>query len=377
MSDEVFRQTRKKITPEELGTPVPRQHLEENPLDRIHEVQRAVAQEAGKESVMPSFESSFQISGNMPDAFREALQKKGLPPESVAPNIVKRPKAATAPPRQKQQASPNMRVTGSEELEGLLRKLTDACVWEEINLPSNGKFYTDIPSVLHIRPMSGEEEQILATPRHVRRGKAIDMIFERCLREKIDPEQLVSADRTYLLIYLRGISYTPEYDVEITCPSCAFRFTHTINLDTDLSLEVCPEDFCPDQLTGTLPTSNFHYQYRLATGKDEQDIAHYREEQMREYGENTDDDTLLYRTALLLESVESVIQKPELKLLLKRLPINDVAHLRNVINDPPFGVKTLISIWCRNPNCNHNFDIDLPMEANFFFPRKKREKTQA
>jgi hypothetical protein len=59
---------------------------------------------------------------------------------------------------------------------------------------------------------------------------------------------------------------------------------------------------------------------------------------------------------------------------MKKLPINDVSYLRNEINDPPFGVKTEIPMVC--PSCTAEFDIDLPLEANFFFPKKK-EKTLA
>ncbi|WP_447516277.1 hypothetical protein, partial [Clostridioides difficile] len=63
--------------------------------------------------------------------------------------------------------------------------------------------------------MTGEEEQILATPRFVRKGQAINMIFQRCLKEQFRPEQFLTIDRTYILIYLRGISYSPNYDVEV------------------------------------------------------------------------------------------------------------------------------------------------------------------
>jgi len=268
----------------------------------------------------------------------------------------------------------NFRVQGSDALEELLNKLTTDHVWEEIELPSKGNFYDSVPGVLNLRPMTGEEEQILATPRFVRKGQAIDMIFQRCIRENIETEELLSIDRTFILIYLRGISYTPEYDVEIKCSACETKFNTVIDLNS-LEVESCPPEFDIKTLKGVLPTSGFDYKYRLATGGDEQAVSNYRDKRIRMFGDQSEDDTLLYRTAVLLEHVERVNETKELVMLLKRLPISDVAHLRNQINEPPFGVNTDVPLVC--PSCMEEFSVDLPLEANFFFPRKKKEETQA
>jgi hypothetical protein len=83
------------------------------------------------------------------------------------------------------------------------------------------------------------------------------------------------------------------------------------------------------------------------------------------------DDTLAYRTVLLLQDIEGLSDKEELKKLVAALPINDVAHIRNMTADPPFGVDTEIEITC--PGCYHEFSIDLPLEASFFFPRQKKK----
>jgi hypothetical protein len=388
MADEVFRQSRKKITPDELrDTP----GENSNPLDQIKSIQQAVAKETGRDVPQP-FEAPFQIEGNIPPEFRSALMRKaqqgGMPePRPVAP---KKPEddenfeTFEAPPDKprphvtnKQRATPDakIRVQGTDALEGLLQKLADKHQWEQFTWPSKGKFYTDIPETVHVRTMTGEEEQILSTPRWVKKGLAIDMIFRRCIRETIDTEQLLSVDRTNLLIFLRGISYTPEYDVEIKCPSCSIKFAHVIDLN-DLEIDVCPDDFGPDRLRGKLPVSKFNYSYRLATGADDQEVTNYRERRIGQWGDQGEDDTLLYRTALLLDEIEGVSMKKELAVLLKKLPIQDVGHLRNEINQPPFGVDTMIPILCPNGGCSEEFKIDLPMEANFFFPRKKEPRNQ-
>jgi hypothetical protein len=396
MADETFRLSRKKITPEDLNAAenLPRDAASnQNPLDSIRSMQEAVAKETGKDVARP-FDSPFEIGGNVPPEFRAALQGKNVniakAPATETPVV--RPKKNSsakeeesfetfeAPPeraRSQKKATPDSQVTktqGSDQLENLLGRLAETHQWEPFAWPSRGKFYENIPEVVGIRAMTGEEEQILATPRFVKRGKAIDMIFRRCIRENINTEELLSADRTHLLIYLRGISYTPEYDVEIKCPNCTVKFPHVIDLN-EIEVESCPDEFGPDNLSGTLPASGFHYGYRLATGQDEQEIQAYRERRVQQWGDQGEDDTLLYRTALLLEEIEGVTMKKELAVLLKKLPIQDVAYLRNEINTPPFGVDTQLPIMC--PSCNEDFKIDLPLEANFFFPRKKPERIQA
>lgn len=380
MSDDVFRQTRKKVTAADLGNTG-----DEHPFETIHSVQQAVAKETGKEVAKPFENPPFQISGNIPPQFQQALAQRAMganpavhaasedegfdtfeaPPDR--PRVAKVSKSVPTPDAM-------VRPTSSDALDNLLQQLNGMHQWEEFTFPSKGKFYETVPALVHVRAMTGEEEQILATPRYVKRGKAIDMIFRRCIKENINTEELLSADRTHLLIFLRGISYTPEYDVEIKCPNCSMKFAHVIDLN-EMNVESCPDSFGPESLSGVLPVSKFKYRYRLATGQDEQEISNYREKRIQQWGGQSEDDTLLYRTALLLDEIQGVSMKRELAMLLKKLPIQDVGHLRNEINTPPFGVDTEIPILC--PSCSEEFKLDLPLEANFFFPRKKAEKIQA
>lgn len=376
MADEVFRQNRNKITDGDLEGNNPQQ----NPLESVRSVQEAISKETGRDLPKTFEQGPIQISGNIPPEFRAALQQKQPQDKAGNQSDDEGFDAFEAPPDRKRpqqkQATPDskIRVQGSDALEGLLQQLAEKHTWEQFEFPSRGKFYENIPATINVRAMTGEEEQILATPRWVRKGKAIDMIFRRCIKEPINTEELLSSDRTHLLIYLRGISYTPEYDVEIKCPNCSIKFAHVIDLN-ELEVDSCPDDFSIENLSGVLPVSKFRYSYRLATGQDEQEISSYREKRIQQWGDQGEDDTLLYRTALLLEEIEGVTMKKELSLLLKKLPIQDVAHLRNEINTPPFGVDTELSVLC--PSCTEEFKIDLPLETNFFFPRKKAKETQA
>jgi hypothetical protein len=341
-------------------------------------------------------ESPIQFKGKAPPQFFKALKQlkeekndsdisRGKDPyadiSAAAPAPEEMPTAPTPPPVQKKQYTPpkqhqtKARVTGSPQLEDLLANLIDQGVtYDEITLPSRGVFYSgnDGPAngVLHVRSMTGEEEQILSTPRYVKRGTAINMIFQRCVKENIKADTLLTVDRTYLLIWLRGISYGHEYEVEIKCPDCDKKFNHTINL-SELMVNYCPADMSPP-LMDVLPKCGYKFIWHLPKGMDENKVQDYRDKRLKEFGDSGTDDSLIYRMSLMLDEIEGVKDKTELMLLLKKLPIQDVSYLRSLTLDPPFGVDTKCQITCAS--CYHDFEVELPLEAGFFFPRHKRKK---
>jgi len=377
MPEETFRQERKPISKSEIQNHEPAANP--NVFENVDAVRRAVSNESSNEPYTARPDAApFAIEGlkNAPAAFLDRLNGNfnNNEEQSQPTNRMQQKR----PQQRQQQPQSNLRVTGSNKLEELLAELGPiANTYGEVQLPSLGKFYNgeDGPTdgIIHIRPMTGEEEQILATPVFVKRGQAINMIFNRCMKEKYNSENFLSADRTFLLIWLRGISYGPEYDVEVICPFTDKKFTHTIDLN--LEIETCPDNFNYESLTGVLPTTNYNFRYKLSTGADEQRIQDYRDKKSKFDTAGQSDDTLLYRTAMLVEDIEGLTDKHEIQILMKKLPISDVSYLRNLTSEPPFGPDTKITIT--SPFNMEDFEIDLPLEANFFFPRQRKTLAQA
>ncbi len=382
MTDEVFRPRKSPIPNQEQAV----SQDQGNPVDQVQNFQSQVRGDSPAPAPKASEGAApFQISGAVPPAFQAALaaaRQQNTPVEQqLSGNDPKRGfgqmsaggEAPVARPQQQQS-----QISGSSHLKDLLASLKDnAGVYEEIQLPSKGRFYdgTNGPSsgIVSIRPMTGEEEQILATPRLVKKGQAINMIFQKCIKEQFRAENLLTVDRTYLLIYLRGISYSPSYEVEIKCPECDTKFNTAIDLN-NLYVDYCPDDYGPE-LRDVLPNSKLPFSYRLSSGRDEQEVSEHRERRIKAFGDSGADDTLLYRTSLLLNNIDGISDKNELQILLKNLPISDVSHIRNCINEPSFGVDTNVDIVCAS--CLAEFTLDLPLESNFFFPRRRKTKTQA
>ena len=255
MADEAFRPKR------------PNKDVSENESNEANETQESYSPVS--ESQPSEGGSNVQIKGNIPAEFARAL-KEGRG-ESTEP---KSGFSSMGEEKEQKMKSFDKKEVSTGHLKELLEIIKgSSSVYEEIQLPSKGRFYDgeNGPSngVVSIRPMTGEEEQILATPRFVRKGQAINMIFQKCLKEgnQFKSENLLSVDRTFLLIYLRGISYTPKYEVEIKCPECDAKFSTTIDLNA-LYVESCPDTYGPN-LKDVLPTTKLPFTYRLSTGKDE------------------------------------------------------------------------------------------------------------
>lgn len=400
MSENFFKQQRQPINPNDFGGDddaeinAMRSHLNESadsesptgpppPIMMKGKVPPQLQQQLNKQQ--------FQPQPQQPK-FTEFQQEEGLSDaqqmHQAAKRLLNRPQqeqsqqpfnpASFDPNKQMQRFDPNEAKFGQfkdQNFESILRKLAGHSTYEQIELPSRGKFYTrgegPANGVLHIRKMTGHEEQILYTPRYVKQNQALNMVFKECIGEQINPELLLSEDRTYLMIYLRGISYTPQYRVEIQCPSCTKPFETDIDLGS-LDVNYCPDDFTLESLTDTLPTSGLRVRWRLATGRDDTLVTEHRETRIKQWGDRVADDTMLYRSSLLIEEIEGVVNKTHIQHILERLPINDMAYIRELLNEPPFGVKTKVGMIC--PHCAHEFETEMPMELSFFFPKPSLQK---
>jgi hypothetical protein len=78
---------------------------------------------------------------------------------------------------------------------------------------------------------------------------------------------------------------------------------------------------------------------------------------------------------MLVNNIGDLTNKNEIQILIKNLPVDDINHIRNCVNEPPFGVETEIEVFC--PNCYSEFKQELPSDQNFFFPKKKKQNSQA
>ncbi len=240
--------------------------------------------------------------------------------------------------------------------------------------------FTDEDGVRHvkarIRKLTGNEEAILADPKlRQNTGRLVTELLASCVREiegveKIGPKVtagLTSADRNFLLLELRKITFGTELEARYGCPSCEEKFEVVEDLDL-FECRRCEEDGDP-QITVDLEDGyedrdgEVHRRatFRLPTGEDEEKIA-----------------TAMKRNAsrgvnlLLARCLTSLGTLPDNRLrglgarIFADLTMSDRALIERAIRRESPGVDLRHEIDC--PICGHGFEISLDM-TNFFSPR--------
>ncbi len=106
--------------------------------------------------------------------------------------------------------------------------------WEEVPLPSDGLYYEGWKNgTVRVRAMTQSVEKAFANRRLIQSGGAIDKMFEQCseLPGNMNPQDLLIGDRTFLLYYVRGLTYGNLYKFVSRCPHCGAENSHTYDMN--------------------------------------------------------------------------------------------------------------------------------------------------
>lgn len=288
----------------------------------------------------------------------------------------------------------------------LSKKEEELIPWQEITLPSKGLYYDGrIPGgKVQVRPMGLYADKALATARLVKTGKAIDYIFQHCVRLP-DPDfevlDLLSDDRVFLLYVLRGITHGNEYEFFLKCPACDSNSQHEYDLndlwetmqeppvDEDGSPLVEPFKLVLPYLSDQVG-EDFWVTVRFLRGKDNMDFmgadpgkdlsprkARNRKNRGKRpvydpVGERSEDldETLEKNINRVIVSVMGVEDRRKIQALVERLHSEDIAVITEWLRMNSPGVDTSIETDC--PHCSAVIAAPLPITESFFRPKKRR-----
>lgn len=247
----------------------------------------------------------------------------------------------------------------------------------EVTLPVG---YTDAEGATHrrvsLRKMTGKEEAILADRKYQRNGgKLVSELLHSCITRIGDEEpnghrpatRMYSADRNFLLLKLRSITFGPELEATYTCPSCGEALQVVEDLDAlpvkavadgegaaEVALEL--EDGYVDR-DGQVHTA---ITLRLPTGADEEAVA----SQMRE-------NPSLGKNALLSRCVRSLgdLPRPRLEALgpkiMSELTMSDRRRIDRALEEAAPGVDLIREHECHG--CGQAFTSSLDL-SRFLSP---------
>lgn len=234
--------------------------------------------------------------------------------------------------------------------------------------------YTDEEGNLHrtvvLRKMTGKEEAILADKRNQRNGgKLVTELLHSCLVKLGDlqrngpstVEAMYSADRNFLLLKLRSITFGPELPAHYTCPACNESIEVVEDLD-DLPVRTLSDGESPDDVVvaledGYLDKDGQVYtalRLRLPTGADESAVA----PQMRQ-------NASLGKNALLSRCLKSLGDLPKHRLeaigpkILADLTLTDRRLIDRALNEVAPGVEITRQVEC--PSCGQSFKASLDL----------------
>lgn len=221
-----------------------------------------------------------------------------------------------------------------------------------------------------LRKMTGRDEAILADPQHQRNGgKLVTELLSSCVirlgsTDKVSRDtisEMYSADRNYLLMKLRTVTFGDELETSYTCPSCGHATQYMEDL-SELPIKTLGEGESPDDIVveledGYVDKNGEVYTaltLRLPTGADEAAVS----PQMRK-------NASLGKNALLARCIQSLGDMPKHRLnalgpkIMADLTMTDRRLIDRALNHAAPGVDLIRELEC--PSCGHEFKTSLDM----------------
>lgn len=228
-------------------------------------------------------------------------------------------------------------------------------VFEE-KLPLSGK-------QVRLRGMTGHEEDMLTDKQLTKKGKVMDNILAACIEaidgvkpSIADVAKLATADRTFILVKIRELSYGEVIEnAEIICSNKNCREKHIVDIDlSELPVRVSETGDADEETEFTLPTSGTKVKFRQLKGTDEQKLAKFGEAEILTVG-----------IQLRLTEVEGK-HVNDYKKWLKDLPVRDRSALRKAMEETELGIDTVIKMEC--DECGTELKVRAEALQGFFFP---------
>ena len=243
---------------------------------------------------------------------------------------------------------------------------------ESVPLPSKGVIYdSDSPlhgqETLEIRPMTAREEDILTSRAYIKNGTVISKLIDSCLVDKrINSEDLISGDRTALMVALRITGYGADYDIEVSCPNCGVTNKTTFDLASLplKRLDIDPVSLGSNLFEVQLPVTKKNVKVKFLTGHDEKEMMTINERKKKK-GISTDTG-VTDRLTRSIEAIDNITDKNKIAFFVKNMPVRDSLALRKFLDNQEPGVTMKSHLRCNS--CHEESEVDLPIGSTFFWP---------
>lgn len=239
---------------------------------------------------------------------------------------------------------------------------------ENVYLPSEGLFYPNGQSVVKIKYLTADAEDIIFSSELINSGRVLDVLLNHGIHDSfgLNPEDMLTGDRNAILVELRKTGFGEEYQSnEEVCPSCGQKHKPLIDLN-DIKYKKNTEK--PDSMgeySVELPVTKKQIKFRLFTGQDEKVLS--------KLSGSNNKNKIKYNKIITERYIRQIMEvdgqrdKTYIKKFIGFMPLKDSAFLREYIKIVEPGLDLNVKIEC--DNCGHVYDKEIVLSPiNLFYP---------
>jgi hypothetical protein len=243
---------------------------------------------------------------------------------------------------------------------------------DRISLPSKGLIYPPGHPLcnedgVEIKSLTAKEEDILTSSALIKNGTVLTKLMESCLMNKtIDPDDLILGDRNAILIAIRVTGYGAEYSAKLNCDACNQEFEADFTLN---GLSIKPLSATPIQpntnlFSFKLPKSGLDVQFKLLTGKDENEMSQIKDRSKKLGGQI--DKSVTLRLFHSIISINGETDRQKINYIATNMIASDSRALRKYIQEisPNIDMKQ----WTKCKNCGEQMEVEIPLGISFLWP---------
>ncbi len=236
---------------------------------------------------------------------------------------------------------------------------------EEHRLPSNGVLEDLVHDVVTLRNMTTAEEKMLLGSSG---EKVFDMMIKECVvsPEDLDIGDLLTADKHFMIIKLRILSFGSDYPVSYT-HSCGDTSEYILNLE-ELPVHYLPDDFVEPYDEFKLPVCGDTIALKVPRNRDIENINKKVKRFNKKYPSAKGDISYIYRLSANIFSINGEDKtESELESYMGSLHSKDSSYIKHRIGKLEVGIDTTIITECNG--CGEDIDFELPFNESFFRSR--------
>lgn len=246
--------------------------------------------------------------------------------------------------------------------------------YQPVKLPSLGYLYSNEAlksGWINIRAYAAPEESLIAQANRDNIQMVINSVLESCIKEDINVGDLTSEDGFYLLVWLRANSYSPLYQMELTCPYCKRDISSGVNL-AELQVKYLDKEI-KEPIEKTLPRSGLVVSLKAMRRGVEVKVQNRLPEIIKYRGIKGDPVELLKRayciTKITDPNGEETTDLLEIEdFCLSYMPSDDSLFLDEQLERFDHGVSTKVTLNCHD--CGRSIQAVLPPSHEFFRPSR-------